>query len=509
MVLIIPFIALSELFIAVLFPAFISSMLEIDISDNFLVHIDVTVLFCVLITTYLARILLTKKIYWLIQNSRTRLSSQYLNNLLASDYEYLRNYDMSKLNTVGVHVVDLITTNLVTPLYNLVSGVVLIVIFSSYLLMQFTSQYLFFLATIVPIVFLLAMFLKIKQKIHSLVIRESIFKRESLLKTISENIVSVVFYKKAHNILSSFEENVGVMSDRSHSVAFLTFIVRPIIEIVLLIIVFSLILTDFNVKENSEFLILFSFLLFRAVPPLSLMVSSMGLLKIGVDNYDVYKDEINKLGEAKDDSEINEISLHESDELFVFRSDRMFSDLVFQIDQSALIKGESGVGKSTLFFKLLKLLPLRQGETLSIASSRSKYLEHSFLIPQNGLLILNSLASTFDYYNITSYCREDLNYLVREFNLNITNILEYDLGYYGSKLSGGQKQKLSIIVALLSGKDILFMDESFSAINQEAVRKIIKEIYRRKKIFLGIFHSNEFDDLVKNIVQLKLKECEN
>lgn len=503
--LIIPFIALSELVIAILFPIIISNMLEINMSNNFLMNIDITFLYFVIISSYLLRILLMKKAYALIQNSRTLLSSRYLDKLMASDYEFLRNYDLSKINTVGIHTVDLITTNLVTPLFNLVSGIFLIVVFSSYLIAEYTLQYFISLIIFVPIVSLLAIVLKRKQKIHSRFIRESIFKRESVLKTISENIISVLFYAKRNEVLSAFKINVDTLSDRAHKVSFLSFIVRPFIEIILLTIVLMLILTDFDVLENAEFLIIFSFILIRAIPPLSLMVTSMGLLKIGIDNYDVYKRELSKLVEPKENIESAEIILHDTDELFVYGSKWLFSDIVFESGQSTIIKGDSGVGKSTLFYKVLKLLPLSQEERLSVNSSQSNYLEHCFFIPQNGLLIQDTFKSTLHYYNISTYSTEELNYLVKEFDLNISNILNYDLGYYGSRLSGGQKQKLSIIVALLSDKKIFFMDESFSAIEPACARKIIIEISKRKKSFLGIFHSNEFDDLVENIVHIKLK----
>lgn len=60
--------------------------------------------------------------------------------------------------------------------------------------------------------------------------------------------------------------------------------------------------------------------------------------------------------------------------------------------------------------------------------------------------------------------------------VHILGGLDYDVGTNASKLSGGQKQKLSIARALLSDTEYMLLDEATSALDVNATMKLQQEL---------------------------------
>ena len=98
-------------------------------------------------------------------------------------------------------------------------------------------------------------------------------------------------------------------------------------------------------------------------------------------------------------------------------------------------------------------------------------------------------------------------------NIFEKNILDTFIGENGSKLSGGQLQRLSLLRAFLSEKQIIFFDEATSALDKENERKVIELIFYNNfltsnKILIFSTHSKEIAnecDQVIDIEKLNLK----
>ena len=92
------------------------------------------------------------------------------------------------------------------------------------------------------------------------------------------------------------------------------------------------------------------------------------------------------------------------------------------------------------------------------------------------------------------------------FPLNEENInLDYKIEENGKNLSGGQKQKISLIRSLYNNKKILFLDEITSSLdekNELEVFSILKEMSKQNTIIL-VTHSQNIKKFETNILNLE------
>lgn len=154
---------------------------------------------------------------------------------------------------------------------------------------------------------------------------------------------------------------------------------------------------------------------------------------------------------------------------------QVFEDLTvaFERGKKYLILGESGSGKSSLALILTKNSQLQAGDIYVDKTSLSDLSYQAIqdkiaYLPQEGSLFHDTVL-----YNLTmgrEIPEDRLMFLIKTMNLDsrfpsyasLSEEISDDSG-----LSGGQKQRLLLIRALLQDKDILLLDESLSALDQE------------------------------------------
>ena len=73
-----------------------------------------------------------------------------------------------------------------------------------------------------------------------------------------------------------------------------------------------------------------------------------------------------------------------------------------------------------------------------------------------------------------------------------------------NNLSGGEKQKLSLIKAFLENKKILILDEPSSALDKRSIEqlKAILSDIKQRKIIIIISHDDRFIDIAEQIIEL-------
>ena len=151
--------------------------------------------------------------------------------------------------------------------------------------------------------------------------------------------------------------------------------------------------------------------------------------------------------------------------------------------QMTAIVGPTGSGKSTLISLLMRYYDCPSGTIfLDGRDIRSftldSYLAHTAVVSQETLLLHDSLRNNI-LYGLRDVSEEALQDVVRRARLKdfvalLPGGLETLIGDRGVKLSGGEKQRVSIARALLKGADILILDEATSSLDSQT-EKLIQE----------------------------------
>jgi ATP-binding cassette, subfamily B, heavy metal transporter len=199
-----------------------------------------------------------------------------------------------------------------------------------------------------------------------------------------------------------------------------------------------------------------------------------------------------------------------------------FNLKIYKNKKVALV-GPSGSGKTTIVKLLYRLFDLSEGKitidgqdikTISQKSLR----ENMSIVPQEPLLFDNSIFFNISYANPTATKAQvwkaikfaQLDKLIA----GLPNKENTIVGERGVKLSGGEKQRVSIARALLANRKILVLDEATSALDSGTEREIQKDLDKLMKGRTSIMIAHRLSTIMKADVIVvmekgKIKEIGN
>lgn len=172
--------------------------------------------------------------------------------------------------------------------------------------------------------------------------------------------------------------------------------------------------------------------------------------------------------------------------------EEIISGLTFSIEQGKMtaIVGATGGGKTTIIHLLLRHYDCPPGtiflDGVDIRSFTTESIRrHVALVSQETFLLHDTLRSNIIYGSPPVSDQELFGVLERarlkEFVQQLPQGLDTQIGDRGVKLSGGEKQRVSIARALLRGANILILDEATSSLDltterliQEAIQEAIQ-----------------------------------
>ena len=156
-------------------------------------------------------------------------------------------------------------------------------------------------------------------------------------------------------------------------------------------------------------------------------------------------------------------------------------NLDFKGGKMTSLVGHSGSGKSTILNLIPRFYDVQSGEITidnqSIYNSKiSSLRKHISLVSQETTLFDDTIKNNIKYANENA-SDEEINEAAKlsyceEFIQKLPNKYETLIGEDGVRLSGGEKQRISIARAMLKKSSIILLDEATSSLDAETEKKI-------------------------------------
>lgn len=170
-------------------------------------------------------------------------------------------------------------------------------------------------------------------------------------------------------------------------------------------------------------------------------------------------------------------------------------DLTLREGEFVSIFGPNGCGKSTLINLISGMMPMGGGSVLydgkTIKQTRLSYVFQNYrdaLFP--WIRAIDNIQYPLKILGLDKATRlQRVDELLVEFDIQI------DLNRYPYELSGGQQQTVSILRALITDPEVLFLDEPFSALDYEMtlfMRERLQTVFlKRQNTMILVSHDLE------------------
>lgn len=149
--------------------------------------------------------------------------------------------------------------------------------------------------------------------------------------------------------------------------------------------------------------------------------------------------------------------------------------------KSVALVGQSGSGKSTIANLVTRFYDVTKGEIYIDGTDIRHLTKHSLrnlmgLVTQDSILFNDTVRNNILLGKENASDEDIINALkianAWEFVKDLKGGLDFNIGDAGGKISGGQKQRLSIARAVLKNPPIMILDEATSALDTESERLV-------------------------------------
>ena len=343
-----------------------------------------------------------------------------------------------------------------------------------------------------------------------------------MVKSINEGMTGfkeIRILQKEQYFFDKVYESSNIYSDAGILTGVIQSMPRYLLELVLIIFVFLIIYVSLLLEMDLNLIIptlgLFAVAAIRLLPSINQIMNSILALRQGQNSLDILVEDYSKFI-YKPNSEVinsdempkrkltfNQIEFRGINFKYFDSYNNVLENVNFIIKsgESIGIMGPSGGGKTTLIDVMLGLLEPLKGEVLinkiNIFNILDEWRSKVAYLPQEVFLIDDTLRQNIVLEGNKKLIDEEklqkaihmsqLNSLINE----LPNGLNTIVGDKGIMLSGGQRQRVSLARAFYYDRDVLVMDESTSALDQETEKEIINEIkfLHGKKTLIVIAHS--------------------
>lgn len=413
----------------------------------------------------------------------------------------------------------------------------LILIFAILMILIFSDPIIILITAIIfslPIIFFLTYF-KNSLKIKGEIAKKS---RILILKNLQESFSLIKFIKVIGN-QNYIKKIFNLQNYRSlHQETIAGFISKtPRIILELFSVIAISLITIFLFQNEQKFEDILP-LLTLLVISLVRFIPSVGIILVGINQYkfhhvslvniyNIFKLHENKMEDLNKKNTYHQIDKRltkfceeiEFDNVsFKYPGNNNYSliNLNFKIKKNTKIglKGATGSGKSTLVALTMGLLNPDKGKIKidgEVINKNIEGLQKIFgYVPQKVYLLDDTIKKNICFgVDIKDINEKKLEEVIKisgidEFINNQPNQLDTIIGHAGTRLSGGQLQRIGIARALYLNPQILILDEPTSALDEKTEEQIIKKILSIKELtIILISHNSKVIEKCDKILNLR------
>ena len=189
----------------------------------------------------------------------------------------------------------------------------------------------------------------------------------------------------------------------------------------------------------------------------------------------------------------------------------LLDDATLQISggDKVVVRGRSGCGKSSLLKCAVGALPLDGGavcideltlsaETVAEVRARIAFIGQEPVLGAEHVREALLLPFHFKAHSGSQPTNKQIYQLLERLHLS-NDILDKPC----KRISGGEKQRIAIIRALLLNKTIFLADEVTSALDPESKKAVIAELFRPEITLLSVSHDPEWIAACRRVVTIE------
>jgi ABC-type bacteriocin/lantibiotic exporter with double-glycine peptidase domain len=370
-----------------------------------------------------------------------------------------------------------------------------------------------FLILFIIIFLSLIFFFLIKKKVFDIGKKTEEIERERVrvLQESFGGIKEINIYNAQNQFIYLFAKLSDSVANTGFIVSFFQKVPKVWFEIIIIFSTFSLLFYNlfFNFN-NKEILITLSVFLVSFIK----ILPSVSAVLIAVQNIKFIE---NSLINILQDLNVDKKSLHNQQIVknnnIIFKNEIKFLNVNFHYPNSnrlvikdcnisinkndfICIFGETGSGKSTFVDLLTLLVNPTNGKILAdntdIAENVFSWKNKISYVSQHPFLLDASIKDNITFYSNRNYSEERFNESLDKAELNLLisrlpNGVDSVVGEKGTKISGGEKQRISIARAIYNDTEIIIFDESTNSLDEYTERELMQNIQLLKETALIIF----------------------